>query len=88
VNARRALRLHVWAFVAGSVLLIALNWLTGGWWWSFWPIAAWAIAFTAHYLVYKARSVDERWVEERTDELHSKSYDAGHIDAIKKDPPG
>jgi hypothetical protein len=35
-----------------------------------------------HYLIYKARSVDENWVEERTADLHSKSYDAGHIDQI------
>ena len=87
MNTRRALRLHTWAFAAGCAVLVAANWLTAGWWWSFWPIAAWAVVFTGHYLVYKARSVDERWVEERTDELRSKSYDAGHIDAIKKDPP-
>jgi hypothetical protein len=35
-----------------------------------------------HYLIYKARTVDDRWVEERTADLHSKSYDAHHIDTI------
>jgi hypothetical protein len=35
-----------------------------------------------HYLVHKARTVDESWVEERTADLHSKSYDAHHIDTI------
>ena len=38
-----------------------------------------------HYLVYKTRTVDEHWVEERTADLHSKSYDAGHIDRIAED---
>jgi hypothetical protein len=33
-------------------------------------------------MVFKARSVDESWVEERTADLRSKSYDAGHIDDI------
>ena len=38
-----------------------------------------------HYLIQKSRTVDENWVEERTAELHSKSYDAGHIDQIAED---
>ncbi len=38
-----------------------------------------------HYLIHKARTVDESWVEERTADLHSKSYDAGHIDQIAAD---
>jgi hypothetical protein len=35
-----------------------------------------------HYLIYKSRTVDERWADERTADLRSKSYDAGHIDTI------
>ena len=38
-----------------------------------------------HYLVHKSRTVDESWVEERTADLHSKSYDASHIDRIAAD---
>ena len=38
-----------------------------------------------HYLIHKSRTVDENWVEERTADLHSKSYDAGHIDRIAED---
>jgi hypothetical protein len=41
-----------------------------------------------HYLVHKTRAVDERWVDERTADLHSKSYDAGHIDRIVADQRG
>jgi len=41
-----------------------------------------------HYLIYKARTVDESWVEERTADLHSKSYDAHHMDRIAQDHGG
>jgi hypothetical protein len=36
-----------------------------------------------HYLIYKSKRVDERWVEERTEDVRSKSYDAAHIDSIQ-----
>jgi 2TM domain len=77
-----AFRIHAWAFCAGTTALALANWLGGGPWWSFWPIAAWGVVFGVHYLVHKARTADERWVEERTADLRSKSYDASHIDSI------
>lgn len=40
------------------------------------------MVFGVHYLVYKALTTDERWAEERVADLHSKSYDAHHIDII------
>jgi hypothetical protein len=43
------------------------------------------VALAVHYLVHKSRTVDESWAEERTADLRSKSYDAGHIDAIVRD---
>jgi 2TM domain len=68
--------------------LIAANWMTGGNWWSFWPLAAWGVVLAAHYMVYKSSTVDEAWANERTAELHSKSYDASHIDRIAADHGG
>lgn len=45
--------------------------------------------FAVHYLVYKTGTVDDAWVEERTLDLRSKSYDMGHIDDIREHPaPG
>ena len=64
------------------------NWLTAGSWWAFWPLAAWSVALLVHYLIYKSRTVDESWAEERTADLHSKSYDASHIDRIAEDYGG
>ncbi len=69
----------------GAGTLIAANWATGGGWWSFWPIAVWSVALGVHYLIYKSRTVDERWADERTADLRSKSYDAGHIDTIARE---
>jgi hypothetical protein len=84
-----AFRWHAWAYVAGACVLSVANWFTGAPWWSFWPLAAWGLALAGHYLFVKSRTVNEAWVEERTADLHSKSYDAGHIDRIaadQKDP--
>jgi len=78
----RAFRLHGWAFVLANAALSGANWLTSGTWWAFWPLAAWSAVLAAHYLVHKSRSVDARWAEERAADLHSKSYDASHIDSI------
>jgi hypothetical protein len=78
-------RRHALAFAVAALALIAGNVATGGRWWSLWILALWGIVLGAHYLAHKARTVDEAWVEERTDDVRSKSYDASHIDAIKKD---
>ena len=77
-------RLHAGIFLAGAGVLIALNWATGGGWWSFWPLAAWGVALGVHYMIYKSRIVDESWAEERSADLRSKSYDASHIDDIAR----
>lgn len=79
----RAFPWHVRSFVAANVALNAINALTGAPWWAFWPLAATAFALAVHYFVYKAASVDERWVEERVDELNLKSYDRSHIEDLK-----
>jgi hypothetical protein len=81
-TAARALRVHAGVYAVGAGVLIAVNWATGGSWWSFWPLAAWAVALGVHYLIYKAKAVDEDWAAERAADLRSKSYDAGHIDSI------
>jgi hypothetical protein len=82
---RRAFRVHAWAYFAAACTLSLANWYTGAPWWSFWPLAVWGVVLAVHYLVYKTGTVDEAWVEERTADLHSKSYDAGHIDQIAAD---
>ena len=80
-----AFRWHAWAYGAGACILSAANWFTGAPWWSFWPLAGWGVVLAGHYLFQKSRKVDAAWVDERTADLHSKSYDAGHIDRIVAD---
>lgn len=76
-------RLHLWAFVLGNLGLNATNWFVGDGWWAFWPLVVWALVLGVHYLVYKSKRVDQRWVEERTEDVRSKSYDRAHIDSIQ-----
>ena len=80
-------RLHLWVFVLVNLALNAANWLAGGDWWAFWPLVIWGLALGGHYLFYKSKRVNEQWVKERTDDVRSKSYDASHIDTIRKDAP-
>jgi hypothetical protein len=75
-------RRHLLLFVAVNVVLHAINVYTGAPWWAFWPLVVWSMILLAHYLVYRARRVDERWVKERTEDVRSKSYDRAHIDSI------
>jgi hypothetical protein len=76
-------RLHLWAFVLGNAALHAANWFVGADWWAFWPLVLWGFALGAHYLFHKSKRVDQRWVEERTEDVRSKSYDRAHIDSIE-----
>ena len=77
-------RLHLSAFILVNLALNAANWFVGGDWWAFWPLVVWGVVLVAHYLIYKSKRVDKRWVEERTDDVRSKSYDRAHIDSIEK----
>jgi hypothetical protein len=76
-------RLHLWAFILVNLALNAANWFVGDGWWAFWPLVVWGFVLGAHYLVYRSRRVSERWVEERTQDVRSKSYDRAHIDSIQ-----
>ena len=82
MTAARAFRIHAVAFVAGVIVLVVADYLIAQSWWSLWPIVVWSLAFAAHYFYRKARGVDESWAEERAADVHSKSYDASHIDSI------
>lgn len=77
---------HRLAFVLVNVLLTAANVYTGPPWWAFWPLIAWGMVLMLHFLVHRAHAVDDAWVEERTLDLRSKSYDMGHIDDIREHP--
>jgi hypothetical protein len=79
-------RTHLIAYLIVNAALTVINVLMGAPWWAFWPLILWGLALMLHFLVHRARTVDEAWVEERTQDLRSKSYDASHIDEIREHP--
>jgi hypothetical protein len=80
----RSFRRHAWGFAALNLVLTAINIATGPPWWALWPLLATGIALGLHYIVSRAFTVDERWVEERAHELNLKSYDRSHIESIRE----
>jgi hypothetical protein len=79
----RSFRWHAGAMVVANLLLSGVNVLTGGTWWAFWPLVISAALLAIHYFVCKAAAADDRWVEERVEELNLKSYDRSHIEGLK-----
>jgi hypothetical protein len=74
---------HAQAFLGANLLLCLSNYLSGPPWWAVWPLMVSAIFLALHYLFYKAVTVDDRWAEERVEELNLKSYDRSHIEDLK-----
>ncbi|NKB16779.1 MAG: 2TM domain-containing protein [Sphingomonadales bacterium] len=60
-----------------------LNLKIGNTWWAFWPLLASGFLLALHYLGYKSFTLDDAWVDERTQELNLKSYDRSHIEDLK-----
>jgi len=87
-RARTVYRWHVALFIGINVALQLLNWFIGSGWWAFWPLAAWSVGFLIHFMRYKAATVDDSRVDERTAELRIKSYDRDHIENIAAHGPG
>lgn len=82
----RAFRWHMLAFVLVNAALTAVNIYMGAPWWAVWPLLVWGLAVMIHFLVYRAATIDDAWVEERTVDLRLRSYDLGHIDTIHERP--
>ena len=80
--------LHLRLFAAVNALLTIANVLTGPPWWAFWVLLVTGTAFTAHYLAYRVATVDDAWVDQRTDDVHDRSYDRGHIESIERRQKG
>jgi hypothetical protein len=79
----RGLRWHAWGFAALNLGLTAINIATGRPWWALWPLLATGLVLGVHYMLAKAFTVDERWVDERARDLTIKSYDRSHIESIR-----
>jgi len=88
LSSRRWYRRHLAAYLVVNIGLTAANIVGGAPWWAFWPFAIWSMVLLVHYLIYKTSTVDDAWVNERIDDLRSKSYDLSHIDDITRKPGG
>jgi hypothetical protein len=75
---------HRRVYVGVMAVLIAANIVIGGGWWSFWPMCVLSLIFSLHFLYYKTVTIDEAWVEERTDDMRLRSYDLSHISDIEE----
>jgi len=84
----RGFRRHFAAFLLVNLALTGTNIAMGAPWWAFWPLAIWGVPLVVHYLIYKASTIDDAWVDARVEDLRSKSYDLSHIDDIKRAPTG
>ncbi len=82
----RAFKPHLYAYLIVNAALTGINVYTGAPWWAVWPLVLWGMLLMLHFLYFRATSVNEAWVEERTLDLRSKSCDAGHIDDIRQHP--
>ena len=80
---RRLFRWHLLAYCGFMGVLIVVNFIIGGGWWSFWPICAWGLLLAFHFFYYKSVTVDEAWVQERPDDMRLRSYDLSHIHDIE-----
>lgn len=86
--AGRNFRRHFVAYLVVNLALTAANIVGGAPWWAFWPLAVWSLPLLVHYLFYKSSTIDDAWVDERIEDLRSKSYDLSHINAIQDQPLG
>ena len=77
-------RRHVTAYIASSLVLIALEIPTTGNWWNFWIMVPWGILLAGHYFVASALDADEEWATDRVLDLQTSSYDFDHIGSIEK----
>ena len=84
ICAVRIFRVHVFTYVLFNGLFILIDFLTASSGWFFWPMLAWGIGLTIHWLYFKSINIDEEWVEQRTEDVRLMAYDAGHIENIEK----
>ena len=79
---RAAFGPHFLIFLAVCVMVLGLAAATD-WRWLYWVALGWGSLLLLHYLIYTAAAIDQRWVDERTEELRLRSYDRDQIQSIR-----
>ncbi len=80
---KRLFRWHLLAYGVIMGVLTAANIVIGGGWWTFWPTCVWGIGLALHFFYCKSVTVDEAWVQERSDDMRLRSVDLSHIRDIE-----
>lgn len=75
-------RWHAILAAVATATAIAANVRMGPPAWSLWVVVAAIALLGPHYLLYKIMTIDESWVDARSEEIHLKSYDRSHIQDI------
>jgi hypothetical protein len=77
-------RRHIAAYGLSTLVLVALEFLTVGNWWLFWPMLLWGVVLAIHYFIVGALDADDKWATDRVLDLQTSSYDFDHIGSIEK----
>ena len=75
----RGLRLHGIFYLAGNGGLFAIDLVTAGSWWFYWPLLAWGAGLGCHYLFVKSTATDQGWADRKAEEIRYRAYDVSHI---------
>lgn len=78
-------RRHSILYGAGVIFWALAVAFVPGEWSAFWPMMAWTIVYSFHFLAFKGTHVDPEWVEERVARLADEAKDYSHIEAIRGD---
>ncbi len=66
------------------ILIVVSQFIWPTEWWFFWPLLIWTLILFLHFIVIRTIFVDEKWVDERTDQLADNAFDFGHIETIRE----
>ena len=75
--------LHFKIFVGALALTLIANLGLGAGLPLFWLFAAWAVGLAIHFFVASSMDVNEAWIDDKAEELRSRSYDFDHIRDIR-----
>ena len=84
----RSYRAHQMVFIVAiaAMLVVDFFWLNG--WATFWPMIVWSGLFGCHFMIFKAQTTTDQWVEQRVIFEVYRPWDTGHIEEIKNSPFG
>ena len=81
-------RLHQILFLVLLMVMMIVDFFFLEGWATFWPMIIWSAIFGIHFMIFRAQSVDDKWVRERLIFNIYRPWDTGHVEAIRERPFG